>query len=310
MSQRQGVWQGLTLAIPARNEEKNLRVLLEQIAAQKYRPERVLVLDDASTDQTPEILKEFSHRYPCTTSDVLFVDADIRFHSSQSLGALADQIEFSGLDFFTVFPRNEVPWDSALLVDQIYTHLYYFLPHNADQLNVSSAVAGCGQMMWAKRDLLVQHSAWSRIRQSTHDGIKLARLHRSHGLKVGFADGSQAFTCLNYKSFSEAFRGFSRNSFEASGSLITVGALSFVLFWAFVMPFVMIPFFLLSPGWLVAFLMILYGQVRVAQECQLGMSHVWLTPVKASASVATHVWGAAKWKLGLGTKWRGRLVTS
>jgi hypothetical protein len=334
-SNREGVWQGLTLAIPARNEEKNLRILLEQIVAQKYRPERVLVLNDGSTDSTPQILEDFHQRYPwvqviqgaslpsgwrgkvwaleqltrsAETSELLFVDADIRFHSSQSLGALADEIGGDTYDFFTVFPKNEVPWDSGLLVDQIYTHLYYFLPHNAERLNVASAVAGCGQVMWAKRSLLVENSALARIRSSTHDGLKLARLHRGHGLRVAFADGSRAFTCLNYSSFSEAFRGFSRNSYEATGSLISVAAISGVLFWAFVMPFVMIPFFLLSPGWLVAFLMILYGQLRVAQECGLGVSHIWLTPVKASASVATHVWGAVRWKLGLSTQWRGRLV--
>ncbi len=50
----------LTTVIPVYNGEKFILETLECLAAQRLRPDRVVVLDDSSTDRTPEIVREFS----------------------------------------------------------------------------------------------------------------------------------------------------------------------------------------------------------------------------------------------------------
>jgi 4,4'-diaponeurosporenoate glycosyltransferase len=52
----------LSIIIPARNEEKNLPVLLRSLAAQTIRPAEIIVVDDASTDRTAEVAREFGAR--------------------------------------------------------------------------------------------------------------------------------------------------------------------------------------------------------------------------------------------------------
>jgi N-acetylglucosaminyltransferase len=85
----------LTVIIPAHNEEHGLPATLRSIAAQSVPPEKTIVVDDASTDRTSEVAKEFgvtvlrpphnlgskaraqNHALPhCDTDLILAVDAD------------------------------------------------------------------------------------------------------------------------------------------------------------------------------------------------------------------------------------------
>jgi chlorobactene glucosyltransferase len=47
----------ISVCVPARNEERNIRLCVESILAQDYPHFEVIVLDDRSTDRTPEILR-------------------------------------------------------------------------------------------------------------------------------------------------------------------------------------------------------------------------------------------------------------
>lgn len=47
----------VSVIIPARNEERSLPALLRSINAQSFRPQEVIVVDDASTDRTPEVAR-------------------------------------------------------------------------------------------------------------------------------------------------------------------------------------------------------------------------------------------------------------
>lgn len=52
----------LSLIIPARNEEGNLPQLLRSLAAQSVRPRETIVVDDASTDRTAEVARQYGVR--------------------------------------------------------------------------------------------------------------------------------------------------------------------------------------------------------------------------------------------------------
>src|SRR5678815_1089320 len=50
----------ISVCIPARNEERNIRTCVEAALAQNYPNLEVIVLDDRSTDKTSAILHELS----------------------------------------------------------------------------------------------------------------------------------------------------------------------------------------------------------------------------------------------------------
>src|SRR6266542_1769118 len=50
----------ISVCVPARNEERNIRACVEAILTQDYPNFEVIVLEDRSTDGTPEILRELS----------------------------------------------------------------------------------------------------------------------------------------------------------------------------------------------------------------------------------------------------------
>jgi glycosyltransferase involved in cell wall biosynthesis len=54
----------LTVVMPTRNHAPYIRRALDSLVAQTRRPDHILVIDDASTDGTPGILRVYAERYP------------------------------------------------------------------------------------------------------------------------------------------------------------------------------------------------------------------------------------------------------
>jgi glycosyltransferase involved in cell wall biosynthesis len=67
----------VSIGMPVYNGAKCIRRALDSLLAQDYENYEIIVSDNASTDQTPQILKEYASKYPC-----------IRIHThSQNIGA-------------------------------------------------------------------------------------------------------------------------------------------------------------------------------------------------------------------------------
>lgn len=52
------------LITPVKNEEKHLPFVAEQVRAQELQPERWIIIDDGSTDKTPELVADLADRVP------------------------------------------------------------------------------------------------------------------------------------------------------------------------------------------------------------------------------------------------------
>lgn len=52
------------LVTPCRNEAKTLRITLDTTLAQSLKPARWVIVDDGSTDETPQILAEYTAKHP------------------------------------------------------------------------------------------------------------------------------------------------------------------------------------------------------------------------------------------------------
>ena len=60
----------ISICVPARDEEKNIRRCVESLLAQTYPNFEIIVLDDRSTDSTPAILEELRKADTCTEPQV------------------------------------------------------------------------------------------------------------------------------------------------------------------------------------------------------------------------------------------------
>src|SRR5690348_773572 len=54
----------VTIVVPARDEERNIRACVESLLTQDYPNFAVIVVDDASTDATPAILDDIRRNHP------------------------------------------------------------------------------------------------------------------------------------------------------------------------------------------------------------------------------------------------------
>ena len=128
----------LSIIIPARNEEKNLPILLKSLQNQHLQPDEILVVDDDSEDKTVEIAKKYGARvvqFPTGESDwvgksaacfygakeatgdcFFFLDADIFLPEPSSLGRiLAEFQEEKGPNVLSIQPYH--------MVEKLYEHL-------------------------------------------------------------------------------------------------------------------------------------------------------------------------------------------
>lgn len=116
----------VSIIIPARNEEKNIPVILSSIQKQTFRPYEVIVVDDGSTDRTGQIAAQYGVKviqnteipdgwtgktwavwngYKNSSGDVLvFLDADVRL-APKALESLVKTRERCG-GVISVVPFN------------------------------------------------------------------------------------------------------------------------------------------------------------------------------------------------------------
>ena len=231
----------VSVLIPARNEERNIAAAVEAVLASEGVALELVVLDDGSTDRTPEILAAIGDRrlrvalapplppgwsgkqHACAALGaaarhdlMVFVDADVRLAPdalARMAGAMQRRPE---LGLASGFPRQIVEtWSEQLLLPLIHFLLLGYLP--MAQMNRSAAPslgAGCGQLLIVRRAAYERAGGHAAIRASLHDGIMLPRAFRAAGLMTGLFDATAFATCRMYRNSAEVWEGLTKNATE------------------------------------------------------------------------------------------------
>lgn len=262
---------GVSVLVPARNEEKNIRATLESVLANRGVEFEVIVLDDHSTDETTEIVLEFAEKdsrvrlesapplpsgwcgkqHACHVLArharhplLVFLDADVRL-ASDALVRMAGFMAARGdVALASGVPRQELgTFSERLLIPLVHFVLLGYLPMFMMRwTRLPGFSAGCGQLFIARADTYQQVGGHSAIRATLHDGVKLPRAFRRAGFKTDLFDATDIATCRMYQTSAETWRGLGKNATEGLAAPGTILPMSVLLFGGQVLPFLVLAF--------------------------------------------------------------------
>lgn len=335
----------VSVLVPARNEAAVIDGLIECVLASQGCDLELLILDDASTDDTAKRVAAWAARDPrvrlvhgqplpagwcgkqhacqqladaAQRPTLVFLDADVRIRPE----AIAQAITFlhqSGGGLVSGFPLQETPaFLDWLLLPLIHFILLGFLPLSRSRASLSPALAaGCGQFFITTQAAYRQAGGHAAIRASLHDGVMLPRAFRRAGLQTDIFDATDTATCRMYETSREVFGGLAKNATEGIGSPRTIVPFTLLLAGGQVLPAGLLGLWLagrVPSGWPVAlaafacslsYLPRLLGVMRFRQSLGSSLLH----PLAIVLFLGIQWYALVRRGLGLSTSWKGRRLT-
>lgn len=242
-------YPSVSILVPARNESPHIGPNVESLLAQDYPDFEVIVLDDDSTDDTAKILASLKARHKhlrvlsgeplpagwtgknrachrlseaAANEWLLFVDADTH-HAPDGLKRAVETVVHRDAVLVSTFPRQRLAsWGDALLVPLMYFVLLTYLPMYFVAKRtwrwVGDFSAACGQYMLIRKDVYRQIRGHEIIKARISEAPLIASAAKKTGGRILLLDGSRWVSCSMYKSFGEAYKGFTRSVFASMGA--------------------------------------------------------------------------------------------
>ena len=232
----------VSVLIPMRNEEENVKGCLSSVLAQKGLDTlEVIAIDDGSTDNTSNEVKAFpsvelisgeklpdkwlGKLWACqqlaekSSGDYLvFVDADVRLSDYAVVNSIS---KMGNWDFISPYPRQL----TSGFVQKIFQPLLQWSWLSsvplliAQKYSIKSMAVANGQFLIIKRDAYFKSGAHAGIKTEVLDDLMLARNLLKQGYKGGVAEASNIATCHMYKNKMELFKGYQKSLWKAFGSV-------------------------------------------------------------------------------------------
>ncbi len=321
----------ISVLIPARNEEANIGQATAAILASQNIDLELIVLDDNSTDATPQILAAISDprlrtaigtplptgwsgkQHACaalarlaTHPLLVFVDADVRL-APDALSRMAHHMATTNNALASGFPRQITKtWSEILLLPLIHFLLLGYLPLFQSNRRLTPALgAGCGQLFIARADAYAQAGGHAAIRASLHDGLTLPRAFRRAGLPTGLFDATSFATCRMYTNASQVWEGLTKNATEGMAKPAALPVWTIILAGAAILPITMLilaPSRLTLAATVLSFATRLILAARFRQPLFSALAH----PIGIAALLALQWAALLRAAAGRPATWRGR----
>ncbi len=253
----------VSVLVPMRNEERNVRPVLESLLGQQYPDFEVVALDDDSIDRTGAILSEMAGRHArlrviagsalpegwhgkqwachrlaqaATGELLLFTDADTR-HGPDALRHAVSALVAERADLVSAVPKEEVrTWAEKLVVPVVPWAIIAFLPLRlAQHWRRPAFTAANGQFLLIRREAYERAGGHEAVRASVVDDLALVRRIVRAGMRWRLFDAQDDVSCRMYENARQVFDGFSKNLFGAFG--FRVLPFAFVWLWLGVVTF-------------------------------------------------------------------------
>jgi Glycosyl transferase family 2 len=230
----------VSVVIPARNEERNIRQACARVLASDGVTLELLVVNDGSADCTPSILAKINDPrlrvidLPPLPTDwtgkqracaygaaearydlLVFVDADVRL-APDALQSICGFMAANDVGLASGFPRElHTGFADGLLLPLIHFLLLGYLPMRLMRRKMWPGLgAGCGQLIAVTQQAYRATGGHRAVPRTLHDGLMLPRLFRAAGYKTDIFDASGLAECTMYASAGELLEGLLKNASE------------------------------------------------------------------------------------------------
>lgn len=259
------VAEAISVLVPVRDEEHRVAACLEALLAQEGLARlEILVLDDASTDSTAEVVRSTAGDDPrvrllrgegprpgwtgkadacdrlaeSATGEVLvFVDADVVL-SPHAVAATVALLRTAALDLVSPYPRQVAgTWAERLVQPLLQWSWLTFLPVRlAERSSRPSLVAANGQLMACDATGYRAVGGHAVVHDRVLDDVELAKAFKRAGRSVAIADGTALAKCRMYDSAAALREGYAKSLWAAFGSPGGAAAVCATLVWLYVVP--------------------------------------------------------------------------
>jgi chlorobactene glucosyltransferase len=235
----------VSVLIPARNEEKNIKKCVTSLLGSNYPHLEIIVCDDNSADRTYEIVEELSRRHPklrvikgeelppgwngknwaCHQLSqaargqwFLFSDADT-IHRPQSVSLALAVAQKRKSVFVTCIPRFITKtWAEKLYFPVIHFVFVALLPFKMINYSKDSRLSfGMGPFLFINKGFFFSWGGYKAIKADIVDDLAMAKKVKENKGRISILDGTGFLDVRYYTSFKEVWNGFSKNSYEAIG---------------------------------------------------------------------------------------------
>ncbi len=247
----------VSIIVPARDEESNIRRCVESLLEQDYDNYEVIVVNDGSTDGTACILDELvashphAHRlYVLQLRDelpegwagkphaihmgaqeaqgawLLLTDADT-WHAPNALRSSLTQAIQEQADLFTLGSTQELPtfWDKVMM-PMAYLGINMLYPPKLVNDPRSKVAVANGQYILIRRTVYTALGGYARpeLKHTLLDDRDLAYIVKEHGYKLRFVDGRGLVSVHMYHGLKEIWRGWRKNAYLGNrGGIVFFG---------------------------------------------------------------------------------------
>jgi chlorobactene glucosyltransferase len=228
----------VSVCVPARNEETNIRRCVEAVLRQDYPDLEVIVLDDRSTDATLTLLNEIASRdsrlLSISGSDLpegwagkphalyqasaaasgewlCFVDADTFLEPNALSAVYAKAIETKA-DLFTIMTRQILGsfWERTVMPLVMTALSVGFSPRKVNDPSRRDAVAN-GQFIFIKRSIYDLIGGHEKVKDQIVEDKALSENVKRNGHRLVIADGRLVASTRMYTSLASMWEGWTKN---------------------------------------------------------------------------------------------------
>jgi chlorobactene glucosyltransferase len=336
----------VSVLIPARNEEKNIRRILNSMLKQDYRNLEILVLDDNSTDATGHIVEEFVKKdgriklikgaplpagwkgkcFACHQlskiakgSYFVFTDADTLHYPNSISGSLAALLK-NNLDVTSIYPRQiAVTFSERMSVRFINFIILSFMPlilvKHSKAPFFSTAI---GQFFLFKREAYEKTGGFEFVKDEILEDINISKQVKRCGLKIMIYDGSDSIFCRMFTNLPDVVKGFSRFIYAAfdCNFLMEFIAVSFIEL-IYLGPFILLPIGIFILDWpakiislnIIQIFLIFTIKFVLAIRFKERILDVFFTPVSLAFVYLLAINSYRQSKFGKGVDWKDRVYS-
>jgi chlorobactene glucosyltransferase len=334
----------VSVMVPARNEEKNIRQCLDSLLDQTYVNYEIVVLDDQSTDGTWQILAGYAERFPGRLRAVkgepldgtgwlgkphamqqlsrhargeylMFTDADT-VHGRESIAWVVTNIEAHRADCLSGYVRQEMSsLGEQFIVPATYIMSAMLLPLWLITLLPAPALSfAIGQVIVFRRAAFESIGGYSRVRATISDDLAIARELKRAGFREVFLDIRRYVRCRMYDGYRASFEGVSKNIYDlARTRSVFFAAAVTLLVTLVVLPLALLPLQVLTgiPGAersLLCVALFLVAWSLVLYDRGLRWWVPFLYPILFGHLLYMAWWSLVQSMTGRGVVWKGRTL--